>query len=879
MIERMKKLNKFLCLILMLVMSATSVFAEEEGNTYADSVDFLMAIDVFDNHTAADAVNEITRIEFATVIAGIVFPSENYVWSEEKLYTDVMAEYKAIVSALAEQKIMLGYDPYTFKPDQAITLNEALKTLVSLTGYDYQAIAGGGYPHGYINTASSVGILKNFPNRADRSLTLGEAAKLIENALSVDIMTMSIGSNGVNYSSTEDENLLKRNLDIYEGEGLFKANEYTNIYGGSNAPLNAVIIGEDTYDIKNTNLDAYLGHYVEFYYRAEGENAADRELVYVADDKKVSTLTITSAEITDFESGRYTYCYVNESKGRKADIADGALILYNYRLAEEKSGDELYLPEVGKVELIDNDGDEKYDVVFIWDYETYVVNDVSADTYMIGDYYGQEALDLDPDDVDSRIIKDDVIVDLTAVEKWNVLSVAKSEGENPYITVIVSNKRVTGDVNKFDSEYITIDGKEYKRSPVFNQKINHGQTFDYYLDFLGYVAVYDKNSGSDYVTNGILVRYKLVDEFLDTPPELLIFTEDGVMNWYPAAEKLTFDGIRGVKAADMFDRTKPNVIINNEGIIPQMIGFKLNKNGEVSFIDTVDKGSNEDEDSLNQTKFYPSRSGYQYMLLGHTWSDEIAMANGLTIFKVPADNQGNIYKGMEYDKYYATQQWGAWWNPFYDHYDTYPVRFFNVNEAQVSDLMIWYTPVDGSDAKFGPMIVVKSIGEAINEDEMTVLELTGWIKGAEVKKYIFEEGKENLADGIKAGDIVQVAENNDGEIMALSKFLSPSTDDYMISSTVPYATIRILYGEITAIDRDHGVVVVSYQKNPDGSWVTPGIVNVLVGESGNDGAVMKYNPMTNKMEKGNHSELKLGQKVIFEKNETAVRSIVLFEER
>ena len=142
---------------------------------------------------------------------------------------------------------------------------------------------------------------------------------------------------------------------------------------------------------------------------------------------------------------------------------------------------------------------------------------------------------------------------------------------------------------------------------------NTSQTFDYYLDSIGCIAVYDKNSGSDYIYHGIITSYRFLNDDFESAPEVKIYTEDGTFTWYKTAEKINLDGIKSQKSYLMFncqvednqDNKIYNVLMNDDGIIPQMIAYKLNKLGEVNYIDTVDKTEAEDEDTLNQSQYFP----------------------------------------------------------------------------------------------------------------------------------------------------------------------------------------------------------------------------------------------------------------------------------
>ena len=61
---------------------------------------------------------------------------------------------------LAElKKIMVGDENGEFHPEKAVTIEETIKVLVCLLGYEYFALIKGGYPDGYIEQAKELGLL------------------------------------------------------------------------------------------------------------------------------------------------------------------------------------------------------------------------------------------------------------------------------------------------------------------------------------------------------------------------------------------------------------------------------------------------------------------------------------------------------------------------------------------------------------------------------------------------------------------------------------------------------------------------------------------------------------------------------------------------
>ena len=74
-------------------------------------------------------------------------------------------------------------------PENGVTAQEAIKIIVNLLGYSPFAESNGGYPSGYLKTASRYGILKDMTLDFEKTIIREEVATLIDNALDVPMMT------------------------------------------------------------------------------------------------------------------------------------------------------------------------------------------------------------------------------------------------------------------------------------------------------------------------------------------------------------------------------------------------------------------------------------------------------------------------------------------------------------------------------------------------------------------------------------------------------------------------------------------------------------------------------------------------------------------
>lgn len=856
------------------MMMATLVFANEASQpneAFSMSIELLLKLNIVKDVTKTDYTNPVTRAEFAEMVAAVVFPDKNYYYARDREYEDVDWEYQQMVNALTDQNIMLGYEDNTFKLQQSITYQEALKTLVSLTGYDYHAALAGGYPVGYVSTAKRIGLLKDFPDSGEHAINLGEAALLVCNALKADTVTMTVQQDKVSYQIEKGVNLLGKNFKAFEGKGVISATEDTDLYGGVNAPKGSIIINDESY-AADASLKKYIGYMVKFYYIED--SVSDARIIIVQPDEKNEVLKLKSEEIQDFADRKYTYCLDTDLKNKTARISDLASVLYNYRIPENRKGEALYWPDEGVVELIDHDGDKVYDVILVWNYEVYIVNSVSPSQYNITDMYGKDMLNLDPYKTNCRIIKNDSEIPLSKLEKWNVLSVAVSDSKDELVTVTVSDTRVSGYVQGYDRDYVTIAGEEYRLSKVFSKKQITGDTLDFYLDFMGRAVIYDIDSSSGQTRYGVLCGWRM-DDLSDDPPELRIFNENGEFVYYKMRKKVEIDAIKHKDTRDLFTSESANALYDaNRGIIAQMLAFKTNTNNEIIFIDTTIREAGEDETSFNKSEYQEKG---QYMLLGHSWKDQYVLNIATQIFMVPGDKEGNILRGLEYEKYYSVKSYKVWNDPFKDHYN-YRVQFFNVNQANVTDLMINFKDVgklDSSDFGQDPFLWVKSIDHRVNEDNMVELCITGWCKG-EYVTYACDSEVYQEVEKLKKGDIIQYLWGAQDKINAIN-VLYDGTQKYFLTNTY-HVSKRVLYGQITAVDTDSNVIKVTYTYNSDGTVnLNSGIPNLLKGESGNGGVTMRYNVKTGKLEPAGWSDLVVGKSVILDKNETATRAVILID--
>ena len=157
----MKKV--FLVCCLLLISFNLTVFAEEMTNNFSDfdlekeNLIFCGQFGIFvgyedgtfkpDNYiTRAEMVNMLIRERKISSYLSADTPNE------EINFTDVDNEhpmYEAIKTAV-NAKMISGYGDGTFRPDEYVTYEQAIKMILSMLGYEPMADMYGGYPTGYM---------------------------------------------------------------------------------------------------------------------------------------------------------------------------------------------------------------------------------------------------------------------------------------------------------------------------------------------------------------------------------------------------------------------------------------------------------------------------------------------------------------------------------------------------------------------------------------------------------------------------------------------------------------------------------------------------------------------------------------------------------
>lgn len=873
----MKRNRLLIFILIMCFLPVFSISAETEelNEKYEQSLDMLISMNIMEGYTTEDWNKTVTRAEFAKMLCNIVFDGQES-WGSGTEFTDISEEhgYYSAVYALNDMNIMVGYNNQ-FEPEKNIKYEEAVTSLVSLLGYSLYADESKGYPNNYLNIANSIKLDKNLLDKSSHDLNLAETAMLIYNALHTDMVVLDINSDGYTFKTSDGITPLIKYMNVYKDEGLFEANSLSGIFGEPLSEGNISIDGEIYGGEDNNDL---LGCLVDFYYK----DSDVKNVVYMRKNKKVQMSEIDAQKILSFEDNIYYFESEDSGKVEKLKLAEAVKVIYNGRVPQIIHDKELFMPTNGKIILIDNNDDSRYDTVFVWSYETYVVKNIElSEGITITDYYDKIFELRSYEDYTLKVYKDGVQTDLSGVTKWNVLSIAKSEdvGGNVLVTIHISDKRVSGRAS-YNSNYVTIDGEEYPLSSAFDMERTGGVLYDFWLDVFGYVVCYDPYSSDlktvfyGYVTDMYWTDYS------DEPPILHIFTENGEFMDYKLAKSIRLDGQK-YKDSSLITQRDNALWGELTGEICQMIGYKLNKNGEITYIDTLEMGEGENrKDNLTATRVY-ERLELNFLSLGRTFGDQFALSKNTKVFQIPFDSEGNALTSIGYEEDYKVVN-GL---PFTDHYDTYTVQFYNVTDAGSCKLILQHINLGGTSnlTKQEGLFSVKSISRTIDDNDEEVIMLNGYFRDGTFKSY--EVGKYAVEDAKKLnrGDIIYLFADLKNKVQSMMViWYANEENDYYLSTTLPYNAYRFAYGKISAVDYDESVFRVCYVRNakdplaPENSF-TNNIYGWDWYPTRYDTHVMIYNSKDKSITPATSAYLRVGQEIVMYKDETSAVSVVVIE--
>ncbi len=798
----MKKLSKLLSAVLACLMVfgvlgtanvSASVFPDMTDSSREEAVETLYALGIMvgDKDTGLfrpdDAIKRAEVAKIAVAALGLTSVAEGA--QSVSKYPDVGADYwgNGYINVATSQGIVIGDTDGNFRPEDTITYAEAMTILVRMIGHEPIALSKGGYPAGHLVVGSDAGISKNATAQGNAPATRSLVAQMMFNALTADMMEQTSFGDKPEYSIVEGKTLLSSKLKTTKLTGQVTATSQTALDGSTPLNKGKVKIGSEIYNAEHVDATNLLGYRVVFYLQ-EDEHGDEQIILVRPEANKNATLSVSADNFEKIEdvTGKKVLSYWKDKEADKkpteADIKTDAILIYNGKYETMDNALIDLTDAAGGIELLDIDRDNKYDLVFVTEFENIVVEEVMPTSGKIIDKYGAPTLTLDPEDdtIDVQLHKGGEQLEVKDLKEWDVLSVAASTDDRIFRIYVVNNV-IEGKVEELDEEGVVIGDKLYEIAKNYTQSIALKDEGKFYLDIEGKIAAVDATSQIS--TNYAYLLKAGKPNSLSEALEIRLFTKDGKTETLTTTDKIRFNGVSGTKSEDVLTALK-----SGGEVVMQLVTFEKNSEGKIVALTTATDNSatgaiDEDKFTLNlklDDAVYKKAAGK----LGN-----VNVTKDTVIFDIPA--------GSTDPDEFAIRDLSLFEND-----STYDAIVFDMGKDYTAKALIVTDTVYEASAEAASAIVT-SITTSANDDDEIVDKL--YIIENGEKKELLATDKDMLvkpSEGgtfvkLQKGDIIQYKTNAKGEITTF-RVLFDITKKATEFEASPTEDLGILYGKVSA---------------------------------------------------------------------------------
>lgn len=562
----------------------TDLTAEDDSYEAVDVLSKLGVINGYDDGSFKPA-NNVTRAEFtAMLLRTRGMGSVGSTSLENPPFPDVVSSDVswaiANIRTAHEMGIINGYDDGTFKPNNNVSYEEAIKMIVCALGYGEMGSEGAAWYSKYLVTAQSLGFLNGAGGVISTPATRATIAKMLYNCLEV-----KLAENNAITNKTILENDLRLTkkvgyisatpaLSLVEPDSNLRDNEITITSADEYGKLES-----KTFQVDDMSKYAdMIGAQITYYYTEDRE--AGKINLLMAQVKNSQEMEIDASMITSFSSGEIKYLRAADAERTSSvGIAPGSIVVYNDKLFGATAADSSFasycsvmndkaMPTIGKIKLLDRDGDGKYDVLFIDSYTAWFASSTTSSSYTVVDNVlrkdltaDQNRIILDPYASGSEVkflTADGAASSFSAIRKGTIICYKESNSANGGTilkTAVICNNSVNGTITTTNSKTgVTISGKTYKFSKqapwesaaaaagVLAEPVR-GDGGTFYLDINGNIIAYDKTETKVNQEYGYLISVRENTDEFETEVYATIVTKSNVKGKrYTITDKTKLNG-------------------------------------------------------------------------------------------------------------------------------------------------------------------------------------------------------------------------------------------------------------------------------------------------------------------------------------------------
>ena len=864
----MKKLINILIALTLILSSVSFVpaFAEDEDVVvFNEYIYHLRNIGILEGDENGEIQEDaiMTRAQFCALITKLTGAYGTVAGLENNLFTDVANNYwgKDYIVYCAEMGLISGVGDNKFEPEAPILTNQAIKIIVELLGYGYMANINGGYPTGYLMEARTLGLTTGV-DLNEEEISMKNIARLVFNSLDIDLARKTgVKGDQVNIEIRRGENILTEYLSMNIAEGVLDGC-FSYVLAGSNSlEKDEITIDRVIYTYSGNALPFMGQNVIMFYYIDEESNSRPEVKSLLPTEKDNEVITVDVRDIVSSANNVITY-EVSETKEQDLKLTSSIKYVYNYELL--MTYDIKKLPDIknGKIEVIDNNNDNSYDVIKIFDYETYVVEN-ATDKYISGKFNDSS---IDMTDTDKLVMISDVEgnkIAVTKIKENSVLFVIETDNT---IDITVSLDIITGVIESLGDGELSSGGKAYEISGDYSVSNNYiGSMADLYLDPFGRVAFIVESLSTDLLTGYFISVKEPPTEHMDG--YIKVLETNGLVNSYKLNTKVRIGGVPTdiyQKFADISD-----YLSDSEGaIMPQVIRFKLNDENLVTEIETAVKSVGNEGDAFVMP-YGEYGVGKESEYYGGTFEGIIFPSTQTICFLVPS--KATIETGKTDNDDYTVMAFSDIPSDRKFKVDAY----YYSKDHQNADVIVMYdanSMMANIESSFdNTMNVYLEKTFSVNEDEETV-QVLKYFDGKETKKAVIAS-EFTAFDSLVRGDIIRFSTNTKGEIASGEVVYRVTSGALTTKGSAYTASIRISGGYVASV-RNNMFRVENEKGATEGSEFLS-----LVGYPTNTGTVIVVEKENGNVyvRSGSSIDIGIGDYVIVQQRTSKVKTIVVFK--
>lgn len=589
-----KKIIAFLLTAFYLMSSfgaAASADAVAQSTDISDSLSLIHAINP--EYTLPAEALYFTRIEFVKLLVDVMQPQRAE--EADTGYEDVDWDHPYASSLLFAKKLDIVSPATSFNPDENITYTQAAKMAVTAAGYKPLADAKGAYPTGYLTVAADLELDEGI-SANNAPLTIADGLRLICNLFDANVFVQTGFGETPQYQNVKGVTFLYQYHRISTIYGIVNANEYSSLTSYADT------LGHDRIKIGTVDYESegdfanLLGYNVKAYINE------DKEIVY-ASKYETNEVILTSSQVDRVDG--FDVVTFDGTKEQKYSLDDSFKYIKNGKYSSITSVD--FTPnfkfDTGSVILVDNNEDNKFDVVLATEYEYSLISKVSTYEGIIYDVNSSAA---------SINLGGEIVYNITSVEDGDAVSLELKQltsgmliayavsDDGKLYNITVCDNMIDGKITAFDNtaDLVYINDVPYEMADYYNTYYSHfglGTEASFYVGVDGKLVAVSA-SGEDYMKYGWFVGFSTpsgLDNLM-----LKIFSQSGEMQILTLPSKIIVDNVPMTSSA-----TK--TLLEGLDDTHRLIKYSSNSDNELKKVDTFAVAAN---DEFEQNGKYPADS-------------------------------------------------------------------------------------------------------------------------------------------------------------------------------------------------------------------------------------------------------------------------------